>query len=197
MRLKQFFCKKLLKIALVCAAIFFLVICCQALTRHFKEMRRLNSIGNVALDYPGLGSPYTHGSRLQIPDEYRKAFDNCHRFLELRQSPDDPYIVNDQKREYLVVTDLQGRSVQPFYESVTLCEPPEGEPAEKWESWMEILPELQSDGAYWSFSFPVSRVLYLYEQPNYEDTGDHAQVIINKENNKVVGYIFPEYLENK
>ncbi len=193
MWLKQFFCKKLLKIALICVAIFFLVLCCHTLTQHFEEARWQKFVA----DSVGNTGPNSYGYILEIPNEYRKAFDNCHRFLELRRSPDDPYIVNDQKREYLVVTNLQGRSVQPLCERVTLCEPPEGASAENWEEWMEVLTELKSDGAYWSFSFPVSRVLYLYEQPNYEDTGDRAQVIINKENNKVVGYIFPEYLENK
>lgn len=189
MGLKRSFYKKLLKIVVACGIIISILSCCQALTRHFEEVRRQKSLD----DSVGPSFPGSHGYHLGIPDEYRKAFDNCHRFLEMKRGPAEPYIVNDQKREYLVVTDLQPN----LYESVSLCKPPEGETAENWESWMEILSELKSDGAYWSFSFPVSQVLYLSEDPNYEDTGDHAQVIISKENNKVVGYIFPEYLNDK
>ena len=186
MALKRSFHKKLLKIVVACLVI---ISCWQAITRHFEEVRRQKSQDDlVAPAFPG-----SYGYHLGIPDEYRKAFDNCHRFLELRRGPADQYIVNDQKMEHLVVTDLQPK----LYESVSLCKALEGEAAEKWESWMEILPKLKSDGVYWSFCFPVRRVLYLYEDPEYENTGDYAQVIINKENNKVVGYIFPEYLNDK
>lgn len=186
---KPTFYKSLLKIAVACFVIFSLSSCGQTLTQHFEEVRRKKSIA----DSVGLSFPGSYGYRLGIPDEYRKAFDNCHRFLEMKRGPTDPFIVNDQKREYLVVTDLQPN----FYDGVALCKAPEGEVVENWESWMEVLPELKSDGAYWSFCYPVSQVLYLYEDPNYEITDDYGQVIVNKENNKVVGYIFPEYMNDK
>ena len=76
--------------------------------------------------------------------------------LEWKQDAAATYIVNDQKREYLVVTELTDN----LYDSVTVCEAPEGEPAERWSDWLEVLPALESDGEYWSFCYPVTRVTY-------------------------------------
>ena len=189
---KPSFSKKIVKLAAGCLAVFVLFSGCRTLNRRFEELRFRKRMEEPKADFvPSIG--FSLGYRLGIPEEYRDAFENCHQFLEMKQGDTDPYVVNDQKREYLVVTLL----TENLYDSVSMCEVPEGEPAGQWGDWMEVLPALARDGEYWSFCYPVMRVSDLYEEPTYEMTGDYGQVIVNKENDKVVGYLFPEYLENE
>ena len=192
MERKPSFGKKIVKIAVGCLTVFVLLSGCRMINRHFEELRFQKRWEEPKADFiPSIG--FSLGYRLGIPEEYRDAFENCHRFLEWKQDAAATYIVNDQKREYLVVTELMDN----LYDSVTMCEEPKGEPAERWSDWLEVLPALECDGEYWSFCYPVTRVSYLYEEATYELTGDYGQVIVNKVNNKVVGYIFPAYLKEK
>lgn len=191
----KLFYKKLFTIALVCVVIISLVSCCRALTRHFEELRQQDPYKDAAGIY---STPPTYGYYLGIPEEYVNAFDNCHRFLWRKQNPTDPIIVDDQKKEDLVVSVLPPER----YDSVTLCEvPPEDDSAISWTNWMEVLPALESNGVYWDFCYPVTEVVYKdpYDpnHPSFEKNGDYGHVIVNKENNKVVGYIFPEYLNDE
>lgn len=189
MEQKQSFCKTIVRIAIGCLVVFALLSGCRALKGDFTELGFQKSQKDPPANFiPAEG--FSLGYRLGIPDEYREAFNNCHQFLEMKQGDAEPYIVNDQKREYLIVTELTDN----LYDSVTMCEAPCGELTENWDEWMEVLSALETNGEYWSFCYPITRVLYLYEKPTYEMTDDYGQVIVNKKNNKVVGYIFPEYL---